>query len=607
MGGDVEDRKHSFENGDVFKGLMMISEEGYLPISGVMAYKSSTVFAVYSGTFLDREFHGSGKLTFRNGDVFDGVFVHGHICGKGTFTSTATGTVFRGVFGRRRTRKDGKAPELHDTMVYKGFESAKGLRGLKLLEEHEIDAASAEQPPRSPSSPSSPPLLSLPSPPLSAAVAQQPLSPSPPPAAGGSPFAHTRLLTGKGEIVYANGHRWNGRFSDGVPFTADGGGSLWIPIKPHVDDDPYVGLLEDTYTGEMSGFGVPHGRGELCCARGGSFVGEFCNGLPHGLCKATYANGDGYDGILVAGERTGRGKLTRANGDVYEGEFVDGTFHGRGRYTIAAEETVFDGTYVHGVRQGRGRLVAQSGSVFDGYFVDGARHGLGISLSPSGERQEAWYTRDRLVGVPRIFFACHRALPAKVAYRVAGASLRAFCHVRVVDDDGEEATAGGAGAGAAAGGGLRPIRLRLHFVPAWLAHKRCRPEPEPTPLPVATSVGVVATDAGACVALALVVRPQPRPARARTHLLVCMEPPSGAYLGGGVGVGGAGADEDGADNPPPTPIDMPRLEPRVRLDLYALRADRWADEPPVACAAQIHVPPLLEWHEPLSLRGRADQ
>ena len=81
-----------------------------------------------------------------NGDYFEGCFINGGVCGEGKFTSKASGVSFSGKFGRRRNPQH-DAPntfELEDTMIYRGLSTAKGLMPLKLFEESKtLEAPSA--------------------------------------------------------------------------------------------------------------------------------------------------------------------------------------------------------------------------------------------------------------------------------------------------------------------------------------------------------------------------------------------------------------------------------------------------------------------------------
>ena len=601
--GDVEDKKHKWSNGDMFNGRMIVgTEQGDIPLAGVYKWKNGDI---YNGAFLDWKRHANGKMTFANGDVYDGCWVSGNVCGKGKFKSAKTGTVYQGFFGRRRTRQDPPAPDLYDTMIYRGLTTAKGLKELVVIEEAPAMDPSVVAPPSSGGGGDggSGDGGGVDGGGGDGGGGDGELKPTPPkPVEDDTYIAHAGLLTGKGEIIYPNGRRWNGRFEEGRT-VADGGssGSLWIPLKRHVDDDPNDELY-DTYIGALKGFGIPHGFGKLQCGRGGWYEGEFREGLPNGRVKAEYANGDYYEGMLVDGVREGFGRLRLHGGDAYEGHFLDDEYEGRGQYK-GSDGTTFEGYFTRGNKQGRGRLISKLGNMFDGYWVDNMRCGIGVSHAPSGERQEAWYDMDVLLGVPRIFFHLNRALPGRVINKVSGASLRAFCasaasikgppslFAAASPPPSRNAKKRQDGARAAEATWPRPIRLDLNMVPGWLSEKRIHPQPAPPHQPVATRI---VNEKGRVYLMLSVRKPRP-PARARCHLNVRMESPDALYLPRGV-------------KPQPLPFDLPKLQPRVRLELFAV-TPRLAgeEEPPVACGVNLRVPPLLEWHLPKGVEGAPEE
>ncbi len=61
---------------------------------GILHYKNS---GQYSGEWLNDQFHGSGKLTFPLGEVYEGDFAYGLRNGEGVF-SFLDGSSFSGKF-----------------------------------------------------------------------------------------------------------------------------------------------------------------------------------------------------------------------------------------------------------------------------------------------------------------------------------------------------------------------------------------------------------------------------------------------------------------------------------------------------------------------------
>ncbi|KAG8461733.1 hypothetical protein KFE25_001351 [Diacronema lutheri] len=129
-------------------------------------------------------------------------------------------------------------------------------------------------------------------------------------------------LTGKGKFVWADGRAYEGDWSSG---TQSGHGVF-------TDSDG------DRYTGQFAG-GQFHGQGKLHEAGGDFFHGEFAGGQRVGKGKAriTYASGDVYEGEVVGGTRQGYGTYTwRSSGDKYTGSWAADKMHGKGKLVKAA-------------------------------------------------------------------------------------------------------------------------------------------------------------------------------------------------------------------------------------------------------------------------------
>ena len=426
--------RRTWPNGDTFKGRMMLDPDGPkgdMPVEGIFTWKSSGT--QFQGTFLSGELlpHGSGCMTFSNGDTYTGIFIAGGgVAGPGVYKA-ATGAIYKGTFGRMRTGSDPpQTLPLEDTFLYKGLPKTKGMMPLAICEPPEEEDFPRDRPDH---------LMPL-------------------------PLAHREIVTtlGVGEILYPDGRLWKGRIVRGEAVLESG--VLSIPTAPPGVDAGGKPLV-DTYTGEFGGHGIPHGKGRLegGGADGGLWVGDFYDGLPHGRIRY-HVNGEQYEGEVAAGKPHGVGSMRWPNGDVYEGGFRDGDVEGLGRYAYAEAGTSFEGFFLEGKPEGRGRLTAKDGGVFDGYWHKGKRCGVGVSWVAGGERQEAWYFEDRLCGTPRIFFGPngrHR-LPARIAQRVAGANLGTFCAHAVLAQARVD----------------HIVRLDLSFVPGWLAAK-ARPAPSP--------------------------------------------------------------------------------------------------------------------------------
>ena len=99
---------------------------------------------------------------------------------------------------------------------------------------------------------------------------------------------------GKGVLVYANGNRYEGNLLNGVP---DGNGTLNYASG-------------DVYSGQFSQ-GQAHGEGTYTWKAGDRYSGQWQTGLKHGQGKLEWASGDRWEGQFENDAQTVRGTLTR--------------------------------------------------------------------------------------------------------------------------------------------------------------------------------------------------------------------------------------------------------------------------------------------------------
>ncbi|WP_156901485.1 MORN repeat-containing protein [Azohydromonas australica] len=220
----------------------------------------------YSGQFTLNEgadgklptYSGQGRLAWPNGDVYEGLLVHGLRHGQGRFT-WANGQHYEGEWVQDRAQGRGqmKFPngDRYEGQVVDGVPEGQGRMAY----------ASGDS--------------------YSGQFAQ------------GVP-------AGRGEYLWRNGQRYEGPWKDQQPH---GEGKLRF-----VNGDLYEGTLAA---------GIPHGEGRMRYANGDGYSGVFVSGMPEGQGRYDWKNGDHYVGAFKEGRKQGRGTLVRANGERMEGEF----------------------------------------------------------------------------------------------------------------------------------------------------------------------------------------------------------------------------------------------------------------------------------------------
>jgi hypothetical protein len=108
-----------FEDGSIYEGNMKWRK---ITGKGTMKWGSKSGFLnfSYEGEWKDGEMNGKGKLTFSNGDIYEGEFVRGEREGIGTYYYTEKGDVYKGSW--KSGYKDGSG-----TYGYKNGKVIKGI------------------------------------------------------------------------------------------------------------------------------------------------------------------------------------------------------------------------------------------------------------------------------------------------------------------------------------------------------------------------------------------------------------------------------------------------------------------------------------------------
>lgn len=261
------------------------------------------------------QLEGQGKLTWTNGDEFEGEFVAGLFQGEGRYTTKGY-AVYQGQFNQGFMEGKGKLVFENGTQ-YEGDFSKNVFNGKGKLINKDGSIYEGE-------------------------------------------FLNNEI-TGKGKWAFADkatyvGDVKNGQLHgkgkltrpDGSTYTGD-----FVEGKMHghgrykAQKDIYVGEFAkdkfagkgsyknedgDVYKGTFLNWRI-NGQGTKTDKDGNQWVGKFNYGELSG--KGTYTGKDGeiYDGEFNYGQYAGKGKLTEKNGDIYEGEFRYGQKDGKGVIT----------------------------------------------------------------------------------------------------------------------------------------------------------------------------------------------------------------------------------------------------------------------------------
>lgn len=156
--------------------------------------------------------------------------------------------------------------------------------------------------------------------------------------------------SGKGEISFNNGDRYEGNFEDSEP---NGKG-----IYYYYEGAKYEG---DFVNGKFTG------KGAVKWKNGNTYVGDWKNDEYHGIGTAKYTDGATYNGEFIKGKKNGTGTTIWANGTKYTGEYKDDNKEGTGTMTWADGES-YTGKWKNDERNGEGTFTKLNGFYKKGKF-----------------------------------------------------------------------------------------------------------------------------------------------------------------------------------------------------------------------------------------------
>lgn len=262
------------------------------------------------------QLEGQGRMSWTNGDEYDGEFLAGLMHGKGKFISAYSGT-YNGDYVRGRMEGRGLLT-YPDGTRYEGEFVGNQFQGKgKLI----YPGGNIYQ----------------------------------------GDFAKNKM-NGSGKWVFPDKAIYIGQIADGV---IQGKGELQRPTG-------------EKYTGDFVA-GKMHGKGIFVDAQGNQYSGEFNADNFSGSGTYISTDGFTYVGEFKNWRLNGKGVQTDTEGNHWEGEYQDGQLEGKGNY-IAKDGEQYTGEFKFGQYDGTGKLVARNGDIYEGEFSFGSKHGKGLLM-----------------------------------------------------------------------------------------------------------------------------------------------------------------------------------------------------------------------------------
>ena len=276
----------SFANGSTYVGGL--NDEGQLEGQGRMTWSNGDK---YDGEFLGGLFHGKGKLVYGDSGAYTGDFARGYMEGRGILTYP-DGSYYEGEFVANQFQGKGKLT-YPDGSKYEGDFEKNNMNGV-------------------------------------------------------------------GKWSYADKSIYTGHVVNGV---IQGQGEL-------------VRASGEKYTGDFVA-GKMHGQGVFDDGRGNRYSGEFQNDNFEGAGTFVSDDGYTYVGEFKNWRLHGKGMQTDADSNHWEGEYRDGQLEGKGSF-IANDGEQYTGEFRHGKYASQGKLIASNGDIYEGEFSFGRKHGKGV-------------------------------------------------------------------------------------------------------------------------------------------------------------------------------------------------------------------------------------
>ncbi len=360
--------KITFKNGDVYEGIV---NNGYGDDEkGKITYIEGHVF---KGLVKSSDAK-NGIINYPNGDKYEGEVSNGKPHGKGVFTYN-NGDVYDGEMAKGLARGEGEYRfqngDIYQGHMSQGKPNGKGIIEYKSRYNHtkkNYEGLVANGVPNGEGK------LTYENGNVFEGLMEK-----------GEPKGRLEKgeTNGTGKLIYKNGDIYEGPLENGVE--PIGKGTLIFKETEDIfkgefkngkpaNTGTYIYKNGDTYEGSMLN-GVPNGEGTLTTFKDKGTVGnlfgklktdfnkgdklilKFVNGKPVKEGKLLYLNGDVYEGALENNVPNGKGKLTyKETGNTFEGEFINGTPAKTGKLTYKDTGNTFEGPMENNIPNGKGKL-----------------------------------------------------------------------------------------------------------------------------------------------------------------------------------------------------------------------------------------------------------
>lgn len=144
-----------------------------------------------------------------------------------------------------------------------------------------------------------------------------------------------------------------------------------------------------------------NGKGTMIYSNGDRYEGNWSNGKCNGFGIETYSNGDRYEGNFINNYRSGKGKAFFANGNLYEGDFSDNYRTGYGKLTYK-DGIKYEGNWSQNKCNGFGIQTWPNGDRYEGNWLNDKRNGKGKAFWVNGDRYEGDFVDDFRTGFGKL-------------------------------------------------------------------------------------------------------------------------------------------------------------------------------------------------------------